>query len=433
MELNPGYKQTEAGALPESWRAIRLHQCVRANAPICYGILMPGEHYDHGVPVIKVRDILRGRINESDLLFTHPSIDDAYKRSRLCGGDLLITIRGTTGRVALVQKNLNGANITQDTARVRISPAESERFVYYALQSQAVQQQVALHTIGQAVKGINIRDVKDLSIPLPARRSEQDAIAGALSDVDALIESLERLIAKKHQIKQGAMQELLTGERRLPGFARTVSKTTEIGFLPDEWSVLEIGQLADVKTGPFGSSLHERDYVDDGTPIITVEHLGDNGITHSNLPMVSESDRKRLIAYSLEEGDIVFSRVGSVDRNARISEKEAGWLFSGRLLRVRAASSKSIDTRFLSYQFHSHGFKERVKKVAVGQTMASLNTQILRGVLIAVPSSDEQAAIADVLSAMDRDIAGAETTLVKALDLKQAMMQALLTGRIRLV
>ena len=93
-------------------------------------------------------------------------------------------------------------------------------------------------------------------------------------------------------------------------------KQTEVGVIPGEWEVTMLGEVADVKTGPFGSTLHEKDYVDDGTPIITVEHLSEHGVVYTNLPMVSDRDRKRLNAYSLIEGDIVFSRVGSVDRNS---------------------------------------------------------------------------------------------------------------------
>ena len=92
-------------------------------------------------------------------------------------------------------------------------------------------------------------------------------------------------------------------------------KQTEVGAIPEKWIVSTIGSIADVKTGPFGSALHAEEYVQDGTPIITVEHLGETGLTRQNLPKVSEEDRHRLSAYSMQEGDIVFSRVGSVDRN----------------------------------------------------------------------------------------------------------------------
>jgi type I restriction enzyme S subunit len=148
--------------------------------------------------------------------------------------------------------------------------------------------------------------------------------------------------------------------------------------------------------------------------------------------MVSESDRKRLQAYSLEPGDIVFSRVGSVDRNALIRPSEAGWLFSGRLLRVRPDRRQAY-APFLSHQFHADLFKASVRGVAVGQTMASLNTQILKGVNVRVPSRNEQIAIAEILSDMDAELTALEARREKTRALKQGMMQELLTGRTRLV
>jgi len=269
------------------------------------------------------------------------------------------------------------------------------------------------------VPGVNRNDLHAEVVCLPANVAEQRAIAAALGDVDALLGGLDRLIAKKRDLKQAAMQQLLTGQTRLPGFR-------------GEWEVKRLGEIAEVKTGPFGSSLHERDYVDVGTPIITVEHLGEFGVDHVNLPLVSESDRRRLSAYSLIEGDIVFSRVGSIDRNALIRSSEVGWLFSGRLLRVRPDMLR-VHAAFLSYQFHGEAFKTSVRGVAVGQTMASLNTQILGGLSVVLPSLAEQTAIATVLSDMDTELAALESRRDKTRALKQGMMQELLTGRTRLI
>jgi type I restriction enzyme S subunit len=208
-------------------------------------------------------------------------------------------------------------------------------------------------------------------------------------------------------------------------------KQTEIGVIPGDWEVTQIQAIASVKTGPFGSTLHERDYVPDGTPIITVEHLGEFGIIHSNLPMVSDYDRQRLKAYYLEENDIVFSRVGSVDRNALVSTSEAGWLFSGRLLRIRP-NSERVFSPYLSYHFHYEPFKQRVRSVAVGQTMASLNTQLLSGIDIVLPPLTEQHAIAAVLGDVDALISGLDSLIAKKRAIKQAAMQQLLTGKTRL-
>ncbi|MBA3037368.1 MAG: restriction endonuclease subunit S [Desulfobacterium sp.] len=159
-----------------------------------------------------------------------------------------------------------------------------------------------------------------------------------------------------------------------------------------------------VQTGPFGSQLHASDYVDYGTPIITVEHLGDNRIIHNNLPRVTDEDKDRLSRYTLVTGDIVFSRVGSVDRRAVVHPEEDGWLFSGRCLRIRPDKNK-IDPGFLSWFFGFPGFQEHIRQIAVGATMPSLNTKILGDVPIYYPSSPtEQQAIACILGALDDKI-----------------------------
>ena len=169
-----------------------------------------------------------------------------------------------------------------------------------------------------------------------------------------------------------------------------------------EWKEYKLGEIADVQTGPFGSQLHMSDYQDEGTPIITVEHLGDNRIIHNNLPLVGEKDKNRLKKYVLAEGDIVFSRVGSVDRRAYVSANEDGWMFSGRCLRVRPA--QEVDSKFLSYYFGLEDFKETIRRIAVGATMPSINTTILSNVVIPLPPIDTQQRIASILSSLDDKI-----------------------------
>ena len=208
-------------------------------------------------------------------------------------------------------------------------------------------------------------------------------------------------------------------------------KQTEIGLIPGKWTVSTIGAIADVKTGPFGSALHAEDYVQDGTPIITVEHLGETGLTHQNLPKVSEKDRHRLFAYSMQEGDIVFSRVGSVDRNAYVTAIENGWLFSGRILRLRAKNEK-LSTQYLGYYFKSEDTKERIRNVAVGQTMPSLNTKLMNAFKVVLPTIEEQKDIAALLSNMDTLISALEKQISKKKAIKQGAMQELLTGKRRL-
>ena len=208
------FKDSPLGRIPMEWDVSIINECVQADAPICYGILMPGAFYDGGVPVIKVKNVFDGRVSTDDLLLTSPAIDRLYKRSRLKSGDLLLTIRGTTGRVALVPAELDGANITQDTARIRLVERHSSRYFYHLLQAFYVQDQIALHTLGQAVKGINIGEIKKIQIKIPGKH-EQDLIAKQLDELyDAYNSTLQQL-AKLRRQKTALMQDLLTGKVRV--------------------------------------------------------------------------------------------------------------------------------------------------------------------------------------------------------------------------
>lgn len=182
---------------------------------------------------------------------------------------------------------------------------------------------------------------------------------------------------------------------------------TPYGLLPSSLSEGRLGDLCvvpnGVQTGPFGSQLHKEDYVENGTPIITVEHLGENRIVHSDLPRVSEADRKRLAKYSLQMGDIVFSRVGSVDRRAIVQKSEDGWLFSGRCLRVRPDPGV-LDSNWLSYFFGMPAFKNYIRGIAVGATMPSINTKILSDVPIYFPNLDQQREAGKCLNLIDDKI-----------------------------
>ena len=201
--------------------------------------------------------------------------------------------------------------------------------------------------------------------------------------------------------------------------------------VPEGWEIVELDEVAEVKTGPFGSALHAGDYVRIGTPIVTVEHLGEYFMIHQNLPLVSDTDKNRLSAYTLQAGDIIFSRVGSIDRNVYITNYEDGWLFSGRLLRIRV-NKTYVYSKFLSYYLKFNTTIQRIKNIAVGQTMASLNTKLLNRFIIAYPPLPEQRRIAEVLSDTDLYITTLERLIAKKEAVKQGVMQELLTGKRRL-
>ena len=162
----------------QTWPITSLDDLITPDRPITYGILMPGKGFPGGVPVIKVRDFPAGRISTADLLLTDPKIDHEYRRSRLRAGDLLVSIRGTIGRLTFVPEHLNGANITQDTARLSIRPEINPNYVRCLLESSWLRMQIRKNTTGLAVQGINIGEVRRLRVPV-ASESGQKKIAEA--------------------------------------------------------------------------------------------------------------------------------------------------------------------------------------------------------------------------------------------------------------
>lgn len=165
---------------------------------------------------------------------------------------------------------------------------------------------------------------------------------------------------------------------------------------------LLLADIASIQTGPFGSQLHNEDYVESGTPIVTVEHLGSRKFTRQNLPMVKDSDCARLKKYSMQPGDIIFSRVGSVDRCSLALPENDGWLFSGRCLRVRPGDE--YDSTFLYAYLSSPGVKRFVRNIAVGATMPSINTKLMGEVPVPAIDKSAQIKIGKILSSLDEKI-----------------------------
>ena len=170
----------------------------------------------------------------------------------------------------------------------------------------------------------------------------------------------------------------------------------------NEWSEIELGEVADVQTGPFGSQLKNEQYIIGGTPVVTVEHIQDFRIIDFDYPSITDEDKDRLSKYLMKEGDILFTRVGSVDLSAYVSKGQEGWMFSSRMLRVRPIAE--ISSRFLSYFFQQKSFRDYIINIAVGATMPSINTGILKTIPISYPPLEEQNAIAEVLSSLDDKI-----------------------------
>ena len=222
---------------------------VEEDRPICYGVLKPGDYYDQGVPLVRIVDLEGDKIEEDHLFRISPALDRQFIRSKLNGGELLLSIQGTIGRVAITPQTLNGANISRTIARLAIKPEHSASFIRFVLLSEPGQRLVREVVMGTTRDSLNIGALRKIEIDLP-HPIAQTKIAEILSTVDGAIEQTEALIAKCQQIKAGLMQDLFTRGITPDGHLRPTRaqaphlyKESPLGWIPKEWGIVRVEDL----------------------------------------------------------------------------------------------------------------------------------------------------------------------------------------------
>lgn len=411
MDVSPGYKLTEVGVIPEEWDS---EPCGKLSVKI-----QDGTHFS---PTIRGNDYLY--VTSKNIRFGYLDISTAdridatqheaiYKRCDVKYGDLLLTKDGAnTGNAAL--NNLTEQfSLLSSVALLRFDPKQHSAayFLQQCLSAQG-QQRMKDAMSGNAITRLTLEKIRKLRFPV-APLPEQRAIAAALSDVDALLGGLERLIAKKRDLKQAAMQQLLTGESRLPGFS-------------EEWEVKRLGELAKIQRGASPRPIDSPVWFDENSSIgwvrisdvtcsgmflyETTQRLSPLGLKHSR-PVATGS---LIMSICATVGRPIITRIDVCIHDGFVvfGNLEADQLFVYYVL------------KWIEPNWTRHG--------QTGSQM-NLNTGLINGTVINIPSRDEQSAIATILSDIDAELSALEARRDKTRALKQAMMQELLTGRIRLV
>lgn len=430
MQVKLGYKQTDVGVIPDDWNVTTIGD----QFSIQLGKMLDAEkNYGVSRPYLGNRSVQWCRIDLSDIGTIKLTSSDIH-RFRLRKGDLLVCEGGEIGRAAIWDEPIEECYYQKALHRLRPVCGYDVRLMLYVLQRYSSTRFLQNFVTQTSIAHLPKEKFATVPIPIPPTQAEQEAIADALSDAQSLIESLGQLIVKKSQLKQGAMEELLTGKKRLPGFENVAGyEQTEIGPLPKDWVLRRIGEFATIKTGPFGTLLKASEYSENGVPLISVGEIRDGFLRISDdTPRVSITVTRRLPQYVLKAGDIVFGRKGGVGRSALIRPNEDGWFLGSDGISIRP--TKDCHNEYLVFQFQSARIQGWLLQNAIGTTMPSLNQDILRKLVVPVPPTRaEQECIAAVLNDMDTELTALEGELDHVRQVKQGMMQELLTGRTRLV
>ena len=412
--IPPGYKQTEVGVIPEDWEIGRLERfwavtdCKHVTA----------KFVDNGFPIASILEVQSRFVDLTNAKQTtqefYRLLTDGGRKPK--AGDLILSRNATVGEVAQVAEWHPLFALGQDVCLLRKgSPEFSTDHLQAVFRSPIIANQLSDLMVGSTFKRVNVQQIKNIIIPMPPP-IEQQAIAEALSDADAFIASLGRLIAKKRQVKQGAMQELLTGRRRLPGFS-------------GEWEVKRLDAVSEIRSG--------------GTPSTSQPDFWDGDIlwcTPTDITALSgrkylSQTARTITAQGLKASSAELIPAQSVVMTSRATIGECA------MNTVPVATNQGfknftpfqdIDGEFLYYLLQTK--KQDFISLCGGSTFLEIGKTQLSAFEIKLPKEKpEQTAIATILSDMDAEIAALEAKLVKARQVKQGMMQELLTGRIRLV
>ncbi len=402
--MKPGYKMTDAGLIPSDWVDYTVGDLIAFEG----GSQPDKSHFKQSwnpgyVRLIQIRDYKSNKY-------------ETYVPSKLvrrfCDeNDIMIGRYGPP--VFQILKGISGA---YNVALIKATPTSqlNKKYAYYFLKQDSLftfVDKLSQRSSGQT--GVDLKELKAYPLSLPPTKIEQEAIAEALSDADTLIETLDQLIAKKRQIKQGAMQELLTGKRRLPGFS-------------GEWEVKRLGELADMGSGGTPPSSNPSFY-DGEIPWVAIADMTKGGkfISHTERNLSNEGF-SNCAAQMFSAGTVLYAMYASLGECSIASVPLSS---SQAILGIRV--KEKLSNEFLYYYLQS--IKPKVKTLGQQGTQANLNKGMVQDFSLQLPPVIEQTAIATILSDMDTELATLESRLAKARQIKQGMMQELLTGRIRLL
>jgi type I restriction enzyme S subunit len=427
--MKPGYKQTEIGVIPEEWAVKTLGSLTTLLTNGFVGTATTAYvESDDGVLYIQGYNVQENGFNFHGIKRVSKAFHVRNKKSCLQAGDLLTIQTGDIGVTTVVPPELAGANChALIISRLRKRDSEPG---YYCQYFNSERGRVAFKEIetGTTMKHLNGGDMKRLFLPFPPIE-EQRAVATALSDVDGLLRGLDRLIAKKRDLKQAAMQQLLSGQQRLPSFGdgKPVFSNTEIGALPSDWSVVAVEQVT--RSHKQGYYTKDR-YVADGVRLVRITDLLNPRIDYDSMPMLHLRSVDHDL-YRIRVGDFLFARSGAIGRYGIVHE-DVDAIFGSYIIRFTFDSAK-LTNEFFGYLYETQLVWKQLLSITQGSSNININASNIKSIKIPLPTLEEQTAIAEVLTEMDAELTALEQRREKTRALKQAMMQELLTGRTRLV
>lgn len=417
VEMKSGYKMTEVGVIPEDWEVKNVSESCLIKARIGWQGLKKSEYMPSGdYLLITGTDFDNGQVNWKSCAYVSKARYEQDSNIKIRPQDILISKDGTIGKVAYLGMIPKAGTLNSGIFVIRANDRKIDQvFLSKIFMSFYFEEFLNRLVAGSTINHLYQKDFVKFCFPLP-NSEEQVAIAAALSDVDSLISVLTKKIEKKKTIRQGLVQQLLTGKKRLPGFC-------------GDWVKKKVSSVSDILRG--GSPRPIENYIVKSGGVNWIK-IGDVDSSAKYIFRTNEQIIESGIQYSrfVHSGDLLLSNSMSFGRPYIL--KTEGCIHDGWL--VIQNYDKYFDKEFLYYLLGSDEVLKQYKSLAAGSSVLNLNKDIVgKVVLYFPPSISEQTAIANILSDCDSEIAALEEKRDKYKEIKQGMMQQLLTGKIRLI
>ena len=433
LVIPEGYKQTEVGVIPNEWEASSIGQVTiwsSGGTPS----RARDDYWQGDIPWISGSTLKHMELDSSDQFLTNEGVNAGSKMAPL--NSTLLLVRGSALhseiRAGLVVVPLCFNQDVKALTPVRGLVPKYLTIYLLAMESELLK---LVSSAGNSAGVLDTELVKNFKFLCPPIE-EQTAIANALSDVDALIAELEKLIVKKEAIKTATMQQLLTGRTRLPEYANHPDgtpkgyKQTELGEIPEDWGTSKLGLISDkITVGIASSATHA--YRNKGIPFIRNQNIKPNRLDCSDLLYISAEYEKVFVNKRLKSGDLLTARTGYPGTTCEVpSHLDGAQSFTTLITRLK---KESVNPSFLTQYINSEIGHSFFEKNQIGGGQKNVNAATLRQFEFSLPIIEEQTAIANILSDMDEEIQSLQQRLDKTRQIKQGMMQELLTGKTRLV
>ena len=445
VKIPEGYKQTEIGVIPEDWEISSIDDY---SVKVGSGKTPTGGssvYVRSGRPFIRSQNVGWGKLKLDDVVYITEEIHDTFLGSQIEESDVLLNITGASiGRCSKADNRITGGNVNQHVCLIRTDEKKLiSKLLVNLINSNSGQKQIDSYQAGGNREGLNFSQVRQLRFAIPTIVKEQTAIATALSDVDNLIQSLEKLTAKKEAIKTGTMQQLLTGKTRLPEFATREDgskkgfKQTELGRIPEDWEARTVFELAERNSSNFndGDWVESEHIINHGIRLLQTGNIGVGYfVDKGNKKYISEHSFIQLNCKLLEVGDLLICRLAEPAGRACIFKGvEENKAITSVDVTIFRPPADSVNREFYLHVFSSSDWFNSINEQVGGTTHKRISRSALGSIYVPYPTHQEQTAIATILSDMDAEIQALQERLDKTRDIKQGMMQQLLTGKVRLV